>query len=349
MNLEQHLDTRISLADITATEQFKRAPILYSLTGIENFTHKVQESLDTLRAKTTLFIFGEPGAGKEIIGGQLLDTLLHPASPGSLSPLSTDTIIGYVSFGMAMKIARDPDLSQKYGEVQITRTDGDYTKEEYSTASRIMDKLIEDFHAKDPDRPHLLIAEAVGFTYPTYDHAGSVIKNQQKTTLASSNRNVFLLGLVAYDQVQDLAFIPRNLAARQAKPQELHAAFSDQQIVFDNTPFPTQEDVSIFAKTRGNNRAREKARKTINDNAWSRRRILHLMNGDIPKEPTHRDLFGSQTRRRQTHRAHFMWMADRDFGLQQERTLITDNPPLRRYSGKIPYYRNLIQKYALVS
>src|SRR6185312_8825869 len=138
MSMEFRHITKQQQTPQATQEQFKKAPILHSLQGIEKFTETLRQSLQTPRAKTALFIFGEPGAGKEIVAGQFLESLLHPVTPESVSPLPQDLRVGYVSFGMAMKIARDPVLSQKYEEQQVTRTDGNYTQEEYQIASRIM-------------------------------------------------------------------------------------------------------------------------------------------------------------------------------------------------------------------
>lgn len=353
MELRQELTSEQQQGPSQRLEQWQRAPILYNLhSNIDGaFIRPLRETIaKNPQGKTAVFITGEPGSGKEILGGQLLDTLLHPVNPESVSPLPENLRIGYLSLGMALKVGRNKELAARYGEQPIEREHGAYQKEDYEKASRILTKLIEEFYDTDSYDPHLLLVETVAFTHPALDHGGSTIQDQVDKTRKDRDRDVFLLGVAAHPEIQALAVQQRTIAATNALPEELMKTFVRHDMEIDRD-MQTQADVAEFSQTRGAPGAVEKVRRVIDDNIYQYRRSLRRINPCYSSDPTDEELFGGEERRTVSRIAYFEHVAQDQFHIKPGNVLISQNTPFRRSADlqKFPHYRTLLQKYALVT
>lgn len=343
MEFQQYQDQRQS-----TIFRFDKAPVLYSLDHIDPFLQRIRESLtENPHAKTTLFITGESGSGKEITAGQLIYEILET---------NPDIEIGFLSLGMAMRAAKNKELAEKYKVRRVTRQDVNYDKSDYESASKMMNALIEDFYAAPSDKPKLAIIETVGYTYPEFDHGTSTIQKQMRMRNEDpSDRNVFLLGLIADDRVQDETFKSRNAAAQDASPEELNSMFHQQRIRRD-VEFVTPHDTERFRNSRGTELARGRNRTTINNNILNKQKAMVKLNyfDGVAAEAIRNNgqltesMLQNPAIRRSAHSAYVRYLADIVYAIEPGNHILIAENNFITLTIDIPYYVSLTEQYALV-
>lgn len=320
-----------------------------------SFFDNLWRSITDPNQKTTVWVGGESGVGKGTVIGQLIQLIEQAkgsAQEGLLPVEIPENLqIQTTSLGQAIYYAHH--VLQPGETNHIASEPGQYTKDDYLAASKIIADWRREFFAQHPDEPCLFFAEGPVFTHPQLDQTWSALSDAVKDQ--TENHTTFLLALVSDKNVLERTRRIRSAATDQT---QLQKEAQQQHVQFDERP----EDLAIWRVTRGSPGAIENVGRLIDQNV-----INNL--SDIRAYTTNEGLIAAidhglhieQLRQDEALRqaavtAYYEWLAydtsQLDMALGQ--VLVAPNTLFRiehqpaEYEPitHVPYYEGVIQRHA---